>query len=74
MLYVRPEAVRREFLEDFQNAASAMGEEFEVLRPYGRIVGLGWQMQDLNPLGAALYRMGSYESGLVRNGPGARIS
>ena len=53
MLYGRPEAVRQDQLAAFENRAAGMAEKFQHLRPYGRTVGLGWQMQDLNPVGAA---------------------
>jgi creatinine amidohydrolase len=53
MLHAKPESVRRDKLEKFKNTAADMSRRYESLRPYGRSVGLGWQMQDLNPAGAA---------------------
>ncbi len=53
MLHARTGAVRQDMLANFENRASAMEQEFDHLLPYGRTVGLGWQMQDLNPVGAA---------------------
>jgi creatinine amidohydrolase len=53
MLHGRPDAVRQDQLANFSNAAAGMEQEFEFLQPYGRTVGLGWQMKDLNPAGAA---------------------
>lgn len=53
MLHARPEAVRQDRLAAFPNAAREMAANNRHLRPYGRTVGLGWQMQDLNPEGAA---------------------
>lgn len=53
MLHAKPESVRRDKLEKFGNTAADMSRRYENLRPYGRTVGVGWQMQDLNPAGAA---------------------
>ena len=53
MLFGRPNAVRMDKVARFHNRAADMAEGFEVLQPYGRTVGLGWQMQDLNLEGAA---------------------
>jgi creatinine amidohydrolase len=53
MLAIAGDAVRREALTNFATLAADLAKRFRHLRPYGRIASFGWQMQDLNPAGAA---------------------
>lgn len=53
MLHLAPELVRRDKLANFPSAAAAVEKDHEELRLEGDLgVGVGWQTQDLNPLGA----------------------
>lgn len=53
MLHLAPDLVRRDKLADFPSAASAVETRYKELRLEGDPgVGIGWQTQDLNSLGA----------------------
>jgi creatinine amidohydrolase len=48
MLHLHPELVRSEERRNFVPASIAMAGQCKYLRPEGRGVGFGWQIQDLN--------------------------
>jgi creatinine amidohydrolase len=53
MLHLAPELVRRDKLANFSSAAADVEKCHQELRLEGDLgVGIGWQTQDLNPLGA----------------------
>ncbi len=52
MMSLRPDAVRRDRLENFRSAAQDVEARHAFLKAEGA-VGFGWMTQDLNPLGAA---------------------
>lgn len=52
MLAVRPASVNMALARDFKSSAQARAASFPILGN-GRSAKLGWQMQDINPLGAA---------------------
>jgi len=53
MRYLHPDLVDMTRAEDFQSLSQTLEQEYELLMPEGGAVGFGWQMQDLNPKGAA---------------------
>ncbi len=53
MLHLAPDLVRRDKLANFPSAAADVEKRHKELRLEGDLgVGIGWQTQDLNPLGA----------------------
>ena len=52
MLHLRPDLVRMEHAENFRSVLPAIEGEYKHLRIIGN-VNLGWQAQDLHPLGVA---------------------
>jgi creatinine amidohydrolase len=52
LMHAMPEKVRIGKLTRFESLSERMAAEFTHLRPFGRIVGFGWQAEDLNPAGA----------------------
>jgi creatinine amidohydrolase len=52
VLHLRPDLVRNTAVKDFRPNSLDMVRDYKYLAP-GRRIGFGWQIQDLNPAGAA---------------------
>lgn len=52
MMHLRPDLVRGDKLGDFPSAAATVEQCYRELRLTDPAIGIGWQTQDLNPLGA----------------------
>ena len=52
MMQLRPDLVRGDKLSDFPSAAATVEQSYRELRLTDPAISLGWQTQDLNPLGA----------------------
>ncbi|MDQ8022112.1 MAG: creatininase family protein [Moraxellaceae bacterium] len=51
--YLHGDLVAMERAENFESLSARLAQQYELLAPEGGACGFGWQMQDLNPKGAA---------------------